>query len=512
MGARQYLLAHDIGTTGDKATLFTIEGHLVASAFVEYPTLQPEMTWAEQRPSDWWKAFVSGNKLLIKKSSAPPDNILAMSFSGQSMGCLPVDSRGKPLRNSIIWMDQRSIEQSNETRKRIGEKGYYNLTGMRISPTFTFSKVLWLRDNQPDIYAKTHKFLQAKDYIVMRLTREFATDYSDASLAGMLDVHKGCWGQRLLDEFDLDSEKLPTIHPAADIIGEINSRVAKETNLALGTSVVMGGGDGPCAAVGAGVVRPGRCYNYLGASSWIAMSSEKPLMDPRMRIFNQWHLDPRRICPTGTMQAAGASLRWLKDQICHEEVQKAKSLGVSPYVVMDREAAEIDPGAKKIIFLPYLMGERSPWWNPNARGVFFGLALGHRREHLIRAVLEGVAFNLKIILDIFRELGARLSEVRLIGGGAKGEVWRQIIADIYGRTVLVPEHLEEANSLGAAIAAGVGARVYKSFDVAEKLVKIVGRNYSNAKTHRRYERLYSLFKKAYLTIRPLYDDLSILNT
>jgi xylulokinase len=504
----QYLLAHDVGTTSDKATLFTTGGRFVASASVEYQTLQPEMTWAEQRPSDWWRAFVSGNRLLMKKSGVSAENILAISFSGQSMGCLPVDSRGKPLRNSIIWMDQRSVEQSNETRKRIGEKVYYNLTGMRISPTFTFSKILWVRDNQPTIYAKTHRFLQAKDYIVMRLTGKFATDYSDASLAGMLDVQRGCWAQRLIDEFDLEDEKLPTIHPAADVIGDINSKVAKEANLAVGTLVVLGGGDGPCAAVGAGVVKPGQCYNYLGASSWIAMSSEKPLMDPKMRIFNQWHLDPRRICPTGTMQAAGASLRWLKDQVCSEEVRKAKRLGVSPYVLMDRAAAQIDPGAKKIIFLPYLMGERSPWWNPNARGAFFGLGLGHRRDHLIRSVLEGVAFNLKIILEVFGELGAQLKEVRLIGGGAKGEVWRQIIADIYGRTILVPEHLEEANSLGAAITAGVGARVYKSFDVAEKLVKIARRNHPDARNSRRYELLFDLFKKLYLGLRPIYQELS----
>lgn len=506
----EYLLAHDLGTTGDKATLFTAKGELVASSYLEYSTVHPEPTWAEQNPNDWWNAFVTATKSLLSKSKVSSRDILGLSFSGQMLGCLPVDEKGVVLRPSIIWMDQRSVKQAEHIRRKVGEEQYYKTTGNRISPTYTISKILWLRENQPEIYRRAYRFLQAKDYITYRLTGNFVTDYSDASLAGMLDVNKRKWAYELLEELEIPAEKLPELHPSVHVVGQIERAVAKETGLSSEMPVVVGGGDGPCAAVGAGVVRAGQAYNYVGASSWIAICTEKPLFDPQMRIFNQWHLDPNKVSPTGTMQTAGNAYRWLRDEICQKEVSEAREQGVSAYKLMDEKAERVEAGSKGILFLPYLMGERSPWWNPNARGVFFGIALGHKRENLIRAVLEGVTFNLRVILDAFEEQGASVNDVRVIGGGARSKLWRRMMADIYGKTILVPAYLEEATSLGAAIAAGVGVGVYRSFEAAERLVNLVEAIHPNANLHARYEPLYKYFRKLYTSMVPLYDELASL--
>jgi len=504
----EYLLAHDLGTTGDKATLFTANAELLASSYLEYSTVHPEPTWAEQNPKDWWNAFAAATKNLLSKSKISPEDILGLSFSGQMLGCLPVDENGVPLRSSIIWMDQRSVKQADYIRNRVGEEQYYKTTGNRISPTYTISKILWVRENQPAIYERTYKFLQAKDYIIHRLTGKFVTDFSDASLAGMLNVNEREWAYDLLQELEIPADKLPKLLPSIHVVGQIKREAAKEIGLSSDTPVVIGGGDGPCAAVGAGVVRAGQAYNYVGASSWIAICTEKPLLDPKMRIFNQWHLDPNKVSPTGTMQAAGSSYRWLRDEICQKELSEAKEKGVSAYELMDEEAETVEPGSKRILFLPYLMGERSPWWNPNARGVFFGIALGHRREHLIRAVLEGVTFNLRVILDAFEEQGAAVKDVRVIGGGARSKLWRRIMADIYGKTILVPAYLEEATSLGAAIAAGVGVGVYRSFEAAERLINFVETVNPNLDSHARYEPFYRFFRKLYTSMVPLYDELT----
>ncbi|MBS7611362.1 xylulokinase [Candidatus Bathyarchaeota archaeon] len=505
-----YILAHDIGTTGDKATLFNLDGHLVASTLKEYGLNQPKPTWAEQDPENWWAAFIASTREILKTSKVHSSEIEAISFSGQMMGCLPIDKSGDPLRPSIIWMDQRSIEQANFIAERIGEEAFYRITGNRVNPSYTISKILWLKENEPEVYERAYKFLQSKDYIILKLTGEYVTDYSDASLAGLLDVNKRQWAYGILEELQIPIDKLPRLCASTEVVGGIERSAAEKTGLKPGTPVVLGGGDGACAAVGAGVVRYGHAYNYIGASSWISICADKPLIDPRMRIFNQWHLDPNRVSPTGTMQMAGGSYRWLRDEVCRAEVEEAQRLGVDPYTVMDLEAEKVRAGSEKVIFLPYLMGERSPWWNPNARGVFFGLALGHRRRHLIRAVLEGVCFNLRIILEAFEEQEVRVENIRVIGGGAKSRLWRDIMASVYGKTILVPEYLMEATSFGAAIAAGVGVGIYKDFNVAEKLVRINAIHDPDPMLFEKYSILYGYFKKLYLTLAPLYRELASL--
>jgi xylulokinase len=504
---KDLILAHDLGTTGNKATLFSAQGELVASSFHAYETFYPYIGWAEQDPEDWWEAFRVTTAKIIRESKVDPARIAGISFSGQMMGCLPVDRSGKPLRKAIIWADQRGIEEATLLSDRIGEEKVYQITGHRISPTYSLEKLLWVRRNEKEIFKKTYKVLHAKDFLRLRLTGKFSTDYSDASSMNVFDINKKEWSYEILDAVELSVDILPEPLPSIAIAGEVSREIADELGLLHGTPIIVGGGDGPCAAVGAGVVAEGDAYNYIGSSSWIALATPRPIYDPERRTFNFYHLDPDMLMPTGTMQSAGASYQWLRNNFCNQEVTEAARLGMSPYELMNREAAKSPPGARGLLFLPYLMGERSPHWNPSARGVFLGLTLTHHRADMIRAVLEGVSFNLRIILDAFVRQGIEIPVIRLIGGGAKGALWRQILADILNRPVEKLELLEEATSLGAAVAGGVGTGLFKNFKVAQKIVRIAETHYPDQKVRNIYEREYEIFQETYKALIPIYGKL-----
>ena len=504
---KDLILAHDLGTTGNKATLVDQEGTRVASTFCAYDTFYPNIGWAEQDPEDWWKAFRISTAKLIQENQVDAARIAAVSFSGQMMGCLPVDRDGNPLRRAIIWADHRAIEEASLLSERLGEERVYEITGHRISPTYSVEKLLWIKRHEPDAFKKTYKVLHAKDFLRLRLTGTYFTDYSDASSMNLFDIKEKQWSAEITDALGLSVEILPEVRPSTYVSGEMTQMLADELGLVRGTPVIVGGGDGPCAAVGAGVVAEGDAYNYVGSSSWIALAAPRPIYDPERRTFNFYHLDPDTFMPTGTMQSAGASYQWLRNNLCHQEVTEAARLGTSPYELMDREASKSPPGAKGLLFLPYLMGERSPHWNPSARGVFIGLTQTHRREDMIRAVLEGVGFNLRIILDAFVRQGIGIPTIRVIGGGAKGALWRQILADIFDRPVLKLDLLEEATSLGAAIAGGIGVGLFHDFKVAQKIVRISEVHYPDSKVRDVYEREYDIFQETYRSLVPVYTKL-----
>jgi xylulokinase len=504
---KEYILAHDLGTSGNKATLFNRAGALISSAFAGYPTEYPRPGWAEQDPRAWWRAVSETTHQLLTQSKISPADIAVVSFTGQMQGCLPVDAVGEPLHPCIIWSDQRSVAQAHRLVERLGEERVYRITGHRISPTYSASKIMWLRDNKPELFARTEKVLHVKDYIAYRMTGVFATDRSDASGMNLYDLEQGAWSDEILSAIDLDPRLLPEIHNSVDVVGQVTPDAASELGLAGGTPVVIGGGDGASAAVGAGAVKPGLAYNNLGSSAWISFASPRPLFDPARRIFNFAHMVPGLYAPCGTMQSAGAAYQWLRRQVCQVEGREADEAGLDVYHLMNQRAAESEPGSHGLLFLPYLQGERSPYWNPHARGGWIGLQITHTRADLIRAVLEGISLNLRAILDAFLENGARIDEVLLIGGGAKGELWRQILADVYGRPVLRPRLLDEATSLGAAIAGGVGVGLFPDFSVADRFVEIVDRQLPQAEAQAVYERLYPVFLAAYQALVPVFDQL-----
>jgi xylulokinase len=520
-----YLLAHDLGTSGNKATLFTAEGRLVASRTCSYPTRYFRGNWAEQEPDDWWRAVCTTTRELV--ADIDPGQIACVALSGQMMGCTPVDARGRALRPSIIYCDQRADEQARRILQRIPMADFYRIVGHRVSASYSLEKLMWVRDHEPDVFRQTDKALCAKDFINLRLTGEVATDYSDASGTNAFDLNRFCWSTQVLELAELDLRLFPPARPSTDILGTVTPDAAAATGLRAGTPVAVGGGDGSCAGVGVGCVKPGsrengtgsdqddRClshfscgaYNYLGSSSWIALTVDKPIVDPQMRTMNWAHCVPGYLHPSGTMQAAGSSYHWLKETICTLEQQQARETNVDVYELINQQIERSPPGAGGLIFLPYMLGERTPRWNPKAKGAFIGLSLATRREDLLRAVLEGITLNLGIIVNIFRQ-HVPIDAVTVIGGGAKGAVWRQILADVYGCPIQKLNVLEEATSMGAAVVGGVAAGVFDSFDVIDRFVHVDDVVVPNPANQAVYERITPIFERCYQSLVDVYEDLA----
>ncbi|MDX1992587.1 MAG: xylulokinase [bacterium] len=503
-----HIIAHDLGTTGNKATLYDREGRLVGSVFYAYDTEFAHTGWAEQNPDHWWAAVCQSTHELLQATQVSKDDIACITFSGQMMGAVALDREARPLRNAIIWADQRALVQEAWIGERVSFEDVYRRTGHRLSASYSLAKILWIRDHQPDIYAAAYKFVHAKDAIVARLTGVFVTDPSDASSMNLYDLESGQWSGQILDAVELPVEKLPEIRQSIDVVGYVHQAAAAEVGVAVGTPVVIGGGDGACAAAGAGVIREGSAYNYIGSSSWIAISTPAPIFDPDYRTFTFGHVIPNMVMPTGTMQAAGASYQWTRDQLAWAEKEVARALGVSAYDLINTEIERIAPGAEGLFYLPYLMGERSPRWNPHARGAFVGLTIRHTRSHLFRAVLEGITLNLRVILDAFRSQGTQIEAMRVIGGGARGRTWNQMMADIYGIPVHRLSILEEATSMGAALVGGVGVGVYPDFSMIEQMNEIAEVITPQPEAHAAYERLYPVFNAIYDALNPVYDQIA----
>lgn len=508
MNNKRYIIAYDLGTTGNKATIFDDEGNLVSSAFSGYKTYYPKTSWVEQEPKDWWKAIGSSNKELLEKSGVKPSEIACLTFSGQMMGCVPVDKNSEPLGHALIWADQRGVKQAERLTSKLGKEYIYRIVGHRPSASYSAAKIMWIKDNEPDRFKRIYKVLQAKDFIAARMTGNFYTDYSDASGTNLFDINNLAWSDEIIEAAGLLKDILPEAVPSTKIVGKLKKSIALELGLTEGIPIIIGGGDGCCAAAGAGVIAPGTTYHYLGSSSWIGIATGKPIIDPLMRTFNWVHVIPGLYSPTGTMQAAGASYQWARDVLCPTEIKEAEEKGVSPYQIMDGKVAKIPAGSNNLLYLPYLMGERSPYWNPSAKGAFVGLTIKHTREHMIRSVMEGVALNMRIIMNSFIEQGAEIDKIRLIGGGAKSSVWRRILADVFNKTIIIPNLLDKATSMGAALIGGVGVGIYSDFDFVNKMFKIkeiINPDENNSKI---YNKIYPAFKDAYKGLEGVYDILN----
>jgi len=502
---QKYLLAHDLGTSGNKATLFTLDGKLVGSKVSSYNTNYFNANWAEQDSHDWWRAVCSSTKQLL--NGIDNKEVLAVSFSGQMMGCLCVDKNGLPLRPSIIWADMRASQEEEYLASKIDPMEFYKTVGHRISSSYSIEKLMWVRNNEPDVYNNTYKMLNAKDYIVYKMTGQFLTDYSDASGTNAFDINTFKWSRQILDAAGIAVEKLPRAVESTYIAGEISSAVGDECGLAAGTKVVVGGGDGMCASVGAGSVKVGKTYNCLGSSSWICTTTKKPIFDTEMRTFNWAHIVPGYVAPCGTMQTAGAAFNWVKNEICTLENEQAAAGGVSPYEIINTEIESAQPTSNALMFLPYLLGERSPRWNADSRGAFVGLKMEHTRSDVLRSVIEGIAMNLNIILGILRK-DIDIDEMIVIGGMAKGKIQRQILADVFGMNILKMFSLEEATSMGAAITAGVGIGELSGFDEIEKFNKVAEVIEPKPENVEKYQKLMPVFDKAYFALEEVYKQLA----
>jgi len=497
-----YLLAHDLGTTGNKATLFDAEeGLALASTFEAYPTFYPQPAWAEQDPADWERAIWLATRALLSKTGIEPAGIAAVSFSGTMQGALLVDRQGAPLGRAIIWADQRSTAQAEWIGSVCDPQALYYLTGQRLSPAYTAPKLLWIKEHEPQNYEKAYKCLQAKDYAAFLLTGVFATDPSDASGTLLYDLLGGHWATDLIRALGLNNGLFPEVHASTDVIGHATPAAASASGLLAGTPVVIGGGDGACATVGSGSVREGEAYAYLGSSSWIALTSRQPIYDPQQRTYTMAHLIPGYFFPLGTMQAAGGSFGWL-ERLFYPlgDAQAMQS--------MDAAAASVPAGANGLLFLPYLLGERSPYWNPQARGALVGLAMPHGQAEFARAVLEEVALNLGLILEALRAQDVQVGRLLLIGGGSRSAVWRQILADVLDLPIWLPALTTEATALGALVAGGVGVGLFPDFNVVDRLVSPRPAERPQLAATRHYAALQDLFRQTYQALDPIFARLT----
>ncbi|MDC7225917.1 MAG: xylulokinase [Spirochaetales bacterium] len=460
---KRYILAHDLGTSGNKATLFDDSGKMISSCTEGYDTYYSDGKMAEQNPEDWWQSVcISSRKVL---SGINTDELAVVSFSGQMMACLCVDKKGRALKNALIYSDQRSEAQAATLIEKNGFENIFRITGHRPSSSYSLTKLMWIRDNAQEVFKDTFKMLQAKDYMNLKLTGQFVTDYNDASGTNAFDLKELDWSTGIIESAGIDPALFPKTVSSDSIIGTVTTEASAATGIPEGTPVAAGAGDGGCATVGAGSYDIGQAYCYMGSSSWVSITSDRVLADDEMKTFTWAHPIKGLYQPCGTMQTAGSSLNWFS------KLMQGNTEAESLEELNELADASI-PGAGGLFFLPYLLGERSPWWDSDARGCFIGLDLSSEKKDMTRAVIEGIAMNLNESLRIMKA-GSNFKSIKFIGGGANGRVLRQIFADIFGLTIEIPRLLSEATSMGAAVIGGVGAGVYPGFEIVEKMNPVI---------------------------------------
>lgn len=499
----RYLLGLDIGTSGTKTVLFDEEGNTIKTAIYGYELFQPQAGWAEQNPDDWWTACVNGIKEVIEKSGVNAADIKGIGLSGQMHGLVLLDKDCNVIRNSIIWCDQRTEKECDYITKVIGKEKLIEITGNPALTGFTLSKLLWVRNNEPDNYKRIYKVLLPKDYIRYKLTKVFATEVSDASGMQMLDINTRNWSDELLGMLNIDRSILAEVYESVVVSGKVTEEAAKLTKLDANTPVVGGAGDQAAGAIGNGIVRDGIISTVIGSSGVVFAATNTPKFDKEGRIHTLCHAVPNMWHIMGVTQGAGLSFNWFKRTFCAKEVEESEKSGVNIYDLLTKKASQSKPGSNGIIYLPYLMGERTPHLDPNVKGAFLGVSLINNHDDFVRSILEGVSFSLKNCLDIIEDMQINISEIRVSGGGAESAVWRQILADIFQYS-LTTVKASEGPALGVAILAGVGAGIYESVeDACNKIVKGNTKVAPNIDLKETYLKIYSVYNSAYPRIRDI---------
>ncbi len=450
-----------MGTGGTRAIVVDDRGCLVSSATEEHqPFTSPQIGWAEQHPEDWWRACCIAVRKALAGANLSGKEIACVGFSGQMHGAVLLDEKGNVVRPALIWCDVRTEKQCRELTARIGRDRLIQLTCNPALPNFTLTKLLWVRENEPENWKRVRFVMLPKDYVRLRLTGERAIDMADASGTLLLDVAHRRWSQEMLQATGIDERFLPALCESPEVCGRVSAQGAAETGLSAGTAVVAGAGDQAAGATGMGIVAAGTVSATIGTSGVVFAATDRPALDPQGRVHTFCHAIPGRWHVMGVTQAAGLSLRWFRDTFAVDAEGVRES-----YDRLTEEAANIPPGSDGLLWTPYLMGERTPHLDASARAALVGLTASHTRAHVVRAILEGVAFSLRDTFTLFREMNVPVTNIRLGGGGARSPLWRQIQADVYGHPVEIVE-AEEGAAYGAAILAGVGAGLWPSVDSA----------------------------------------------
>jgi xylulokinase len=497
-----YVVGVDVGTGGTRAVVVERSGAIVSSATCEHvPFASPKIGWAEQDPHDWYRAAVSAIRQAISDANISAANIKSAGLAGQMHGAVLLDDKDEVLRPSLIWCDQRTQPQCDWLNSKLGETRIIELTCNPALTNFTLTKLLWVRANEPEIWKRFRHVLLPKDYVRFRLTGEHAIDVADASGTLMLDVARRRWSEEMMSAAGLPMSCLPRLYESPEVCGRITAVGAAHSGLNEGTPVVAGAGDQAGGAVGMGIVRGGAVSATIGTSGVVFAATDTPAMDKKGRVHTFCHAVPSRWHVMGVTQAAGLSFRWLRDLL------RASSSALS-YDDLTREASAGPPGSDGVLWAPYLMGERTPHLDPNARGTLTGLAASHTRGHVTRAVLEGVAFSLKDTFSLFEEMRVPVTNIRLGGGGARSDLWRQIQADVYAHEVEILQ-AEEGAAYGAALLAGVAAKFWNSVEEAcDAVVQVQQRVKPDGAASSVLAKQYEKYRQVYPALKPLFQSMS----
>lgn len=501
---KKYIIAHDTGTGGDKAVLTDLLGNIIQSAYREYGRSYPKPEWVEQDPEELWRAVAGTTREVIAKSGVDSGEILGVGISAQMFNLLPVDEQGKPLTQMISWLDVRSVRQADRLWEGDMPSFLFQRTGNIPTAKDVIPKILWLKEELPQVWERTYKLLDCKEYIIYKLTGKIAIDWHGASVYFLFDPHKKTWSESACQRLGIPIEMLPDTYPCTAVIGEVTPEASKQTGLLPGTPVVICAGDVAVAQTGAGANADGKAHLCVGTATWVGLSSSQFRNDPDKPFWALNHIDPEKWIIAGEMETGGGALMWFRETLCQHESEQARQAGVSTYDMINQMAASVEPGADKLLFAPWLSGERSPVLDHYARGAWVGISLSHTKAHFARALMEGVAFHLHWICEALEHQGLPVGTINAIGGGSTSTVWTQIISDITQRELNVVQHPLEAGAMGAALAVAVGLGIYPNVESIDDLIRIERVVSPDTRHSRRYNELYAEYREIYQALAPVF--------
>jgi xylulokinase len=493
-----------VGTTTCKSFLFTTDGLILSAVTKEHPTYYPQLGWAEQDPSDWWNSIKRITRQVLSVARKRDISILAVSLTGQMHSAVPVSVSGEPLYNCITLADRRSVSQCREIERRISRGELHAITGNRLDPYITAPKLLWIKEERPELFKRMHKFLPPKDFIRLKLTDQSVVDHMEASGTLLYDIRKRQWHSELFDIFQVPMDSAPALMESTDLAGEVTKTASRDTSIEKGTPVIVGAAD-DVDILGTGSTDVGAARCHLGSTGGVAACIDRPISDSLTRIECYPHVVKGLWLVGGSTSAAGTSLRWFRDNFAEDAIREGKKTGDSAYKILDSKAERSAPGS--IIFLPYILGERCPVWDAEAKGAFFGIKASHTKVDIYRSILEGVAFSLRDILATIEELGVGIEQLRIANGGADSSLWRQIIADVTGKPLYFTG-VEESASFGSMILGAVYLQIYSSIEQAcQRLVKPRRVHQPNLELSRKYTALFRTYRKIYQSLSPEFDSI-----
>jgi len=499
------LLGVDIGTSGSKGVLIDTEGRILAEGYAEHDVSRPRSGWAEHDPEEvWWGDFVKITGRILKDSQVDSADVVGICVSGLCPDVAAVDKDGRPVRPGILYADVRPVDEIRVGKESIGDNRSLDTTGNVISTQSTWPKMLWIKRNEPRNWDRTFKFLSGHSYVVMKLTGEYSQDYTVASMSGLFDSRNLKWDAELVDLAEVSLEKLPHACPAHEVVGEVTSEAAAETGLACGTPVIAGCCDGVASMLSAGVTENGESVFFYGTTGVLLICTDRLVPDPR--LMNAVNAIPGKYVLVGAaMATSGAIIKWFRDEFAPLEKAAERQGGVSAYQALDSQASKVPPGSEGVIILPYFAGERTPIFDPLARGIIFGLLLSHTRAHVYRAALEAVAYGLNHHIEILRELNAMPTKIFAVDGGARSRLWRQIVSDV----TEVPQHYISKTPgapYGGAYLAGYGTGTFHDFETLRAWIEVEETTEPRPEAHRTYAKFYSIYRKMYSRIKDLYVE------